>query len=119
MPVGFCQLQRAFDEAGVEGGSIQRGQRQTQINSAATEIAGVEVGIKVALHPIKGMAFEIAPLVFIFEMPRADAGAGGAGAEFLLLGFREGPVDGLEFVILIFTHGIVLLCHVHPAPPSW
>ncbi|MDA8389970.1 MAG: hypothetical protein M0Z76_04425, partial [Gammaproteobacteria bacterium] len=59
---------------GPEGLGIERTFRHSQAQKASTPVSHIDVSIKVASHPIGGIALEIAPLVIIDEAGRRNAG---------------------------------------------
>src|SRR5207249_926518 len=83
-------------------------QRQAQGESATAPVGGVDEGIEVAPHPIRGICLQVAPFVVIHEARSGDLGARGDRTQLRHLGASKRSVDGREFVVLVLTHEAVL-----------
>lgn len=57
-------------------------------------------------YPIGRIGFQVAPFAMVCEPPGRNHGTCGDSAEFGHLGSGERPIDGGEFVVLVFAHGI-------------
>ena len=78
--------------------------RQSQKKAAGTPVSGVDVGVEIAFYPVKRIALEVAPMVFIDEAGGGNRRARGAASQLGLLVRGQWSVDCYKFVILVFAH---------------
>ena len=102
----------AGDDGKTEGGDgegqypfrREGGPGQPQRQPAAGKTGEIDKGVEIAPHPLIRVAVEITPVVLVGESGRSNDGATGPGSQFGHLLRSERPIDGCEFVVLVFTH---------------
>lgn len=77
--------------------------REPERESATAPIGCVHKGVKIAPHPLRRVALQVAPVVFIDKARRRNRRARRLGAKLGHFISGQRPIDGNEFVILVLA----------------
>jgi len=101
---GPCLDPLDFANKGLDGQAVQKAQWQPHHQATRAPIREIKMQIEPLLHQLARIASEVAEIVVVGEARRANARSRGNRPQSLLGASIERPVDGQEFVILIFAH---------------
>ena len=106
MPAGYRRACRTADEVRAQSVMVDAGERNAQHQPMRSPVREVQVRIEVALHELRGIGLQVAPVVLVPETGRRDLRAGRDSAKLVDLLRREGPIDGEELVALVLAHRV-------------